>query len=96
VSYDAERAAVEVSAARRSVLVLTDTYFPGWKARVDGEPVDIERVDYVLRGVPVAAGTHRVEFRYEPASWRLGWIASLLAAIALAATALIGLRARRR
>jgi hypothetical protein len=94
VSYDAERAVVEVTATRRSVLVLTDTYFPGWKARVDGEPVDIERVDYVLRGVPVRAGAHRVEFRYEPASWRVGWIVGLLAAIALAATALIGLRAR--
>jgi Bacterial membrane protein YfhO len=96
VSYDAERAAVEVRAARRSVLVLTDTYFPGWEARVDGAPVDIERVDYVLRGVPVPAGAHRVEFSYEPASWRVGWIVALLAAIALAATAAIGLRARRR
>jgi hypothetical protein len=96
VSYDAERAVVEVRAARRSVLVLTDTYFPGWKARVDGDPVHIERVNYLLRGVPVGEGTHRVEFRYEPASWRVGWIVSLIAALALAAAAVIGLRARRR
>ena len=59
------------------LLVLSDLYYPGWKAQVDGEDVDIERVDYLLRGVPLADGHHTVEFEYAPASWRIGWILSL-------------------
>jgi Bacterial membrane protein YfhO len=92
--YGEERVDVETQAAHRSLLVLTDSWFPGWKARVDGDEVPIERVDYLIRGVPVPAGNHRVEFSYEPASWRAGWIVSLLALIAIAAAALIGWRRR--
>ena len=75
----------EVEARRRSLLVLTDVHFPGWKAWVDGRETEIERVDYLLRGVPVPAGAHRVELRYEPASWRAGSIVSVLAALGLLA-----------
>jgi uncharacterized membrane protein YfhO len=53
-------------------------------------------VDYLLRGVMVPAGTHRVEFRYEPASWRAGWIISVLGLLAVAGALGAGLRARRR
>jgi len=90
--YGEESVDVDVRARRGSMLVLTDSWFPGWKATVDGRDVPIERVDYLIRGVPVPAGAHRVEFRYEPASWRAGWIVSLLALIAIVATALVGRR----
>jgi hypothetical protein len=92
VSYRDERAVARVDAARSSLLVLTDTYFPGWRATVDGRSAPIERVDYLLRGVRVPAGSHTVEFTYEPASWRAGWILSLVALLAIAAAALIGWR----
>jgi MYXO-CTERM domain-containing protein len=58
--------------------------------------VPIERVDYLLRGVPLSPGTHRVEFQYRPTSWTIAWILSGLAALALIALALLGWRARRR
>lgn len=90
--YEDERVDVDTRATHRSLLVLTDTWFPGWKASVDGHDVPVERVDYLIRGVPVPAGAHRVEFRYEPASWRAGWILSLVALIAILAAALIGWR----
>jgi uncharacterized membrane protein YfhO len=94
VLYDNERVVAESRAQRRSLLVLSDVHYPGWKARVDGREVPMERVNYLLRGVMVPAGTHRVEFVYEPASWRAGWIISLLALIAILAATAIGWRRR--
>ena len=96
VSYQPERVVARASASRAGLLVLTDLDYPGWKATVDGRDVAIERVNYLLRGVPLSAGTHEVEFRYEPASFRAGWIISLLSAIAVLAVGVVGLRNRRR
>jgi hypothetical protein len=96
VSYEPERVVARSSASRAGLLVLTDLHYPGWKATVDGRDVPIERVNYLLRGVPVSAGTHEVEFRYQPASFRAGWIISLLSAIAVLAAGAVGLRNRRR
>ena len=93
--YTAERVAVDTRSNRRSLLVLTDNWYPGWKAKVDGHDAPVERVDYLIRGVTVPAGAHRVEFRYDPASWRAGWIVSLLALVAVGAAAAIGWRRRR-
>jgi uncharacterized membrane protein YfhO len=50
--------------------------------------VPIERVDYLLRGIAVGAGEHRIVMTYEPWTWRLGWIVSLLAALGLLAAAM--------
>ncbi|MEA2364195.1 MAG: hypothetical protein QOD71_3340 [Thermoleophilaceae bacterium] len=91
-AYEDERVVVDTDADRRALLVLTDSWFPGWKASVDGRGVPIDRVDYLIRGVAVPAGKHRVEFRYQPASWRAGWIVSLLALIAIVAAAWVGWR----
>jgi hypothetical protein len=95
VSYEPHRVVARATASRRALLVLTDVHYPGWKAFVDGEEVDIERVDYLLRGVVLAPGSHEVEFVYEPASWRAGWIVSAVSLIGLAGLALVGLRRRR-
>ena len=49
------------------VAVFSEIYFPwGWKATIDGNPVDIARVDYVLRAIRVPAGTHHICFLFEP------------------------------
>jgi uncharacterized membrane protein YfhO len=78
------------------VLVLTDAYFPGWMARVDGAPAEIFRADYLFRGVLLPAGEHMVTFSYAPGSVALGAIATLLAACVVTAgvplRALVGLR----
>jgi Bacterial membrane protein YfhO len=93
-SYEAERVVLRASADRQGILVLGDTWFPGWKATVDGRSAPVERVDYVFRGVRVGPGTHTVEFRYEPLSWRIGWVVSLVSLVALAAAVAVGLRRR--
>jgi hypothetical protein len=81
--YEPDRVELSATADRRALVVLSDVHFPGWHATVDGREVPIERVDYLLRGVPVDAGTHRIELTYRPASWRIGWIVSALAALGL-------------
>jgi len=96
LAYHPEQVIVQTSSQRSALLVLTDEYFPGWNATVDGRATPIHRVDYLLRGVSVPAGAHRVEFRYEPVSWRIGWIVSSLAVLVLTASALFGWRVGRR
>ena len=76
--------------------MLSDVFYPGWHATVDGHDAPVHRVDYLLRGVTVGAGTHRVQFTYRPASYRIGWIISALTAIALAAAVWHSRRTRRR
>ena len=61
-----------------SLLVLSDTYYPGWKAFVDGTPQKIYRANYAFRAVPLSAGTHRLEFVYDPMSFKLGAIVTFL------------------
>jgi hypothetical protein len=85
VDYGPERVVLSADASRRGLVVLSDVWFPGWKAKVDGRDVPIERVDYLLRGVAVGPGKHRIEMRYQPWSWRIGWIVSLLTVALLAA-----------
>ena len=92
--YEDERVVVEASADRPSLLVLTDSWAPGWKAKVDGRDADVQRVDYLIRGVAVPAGKHTVEFRYQPATWTWGWAISLITLLGLIAAALIGWRRR--
>jgi uncharacterized membrane protein YfhO len=65
------------------MLVVSDAWDPGWKATVDGKDVDVQRVNYVMRGVRVGPGAHRVEFRYRPWSFTVGWIVSLVALLVL-------------
>jgi uncharacterized membrane protein YfhO len=59
---------------------LSEVYYPGWEAYVDGDRTPIERVNYTFRGILVPAGEHRVEFRFRPSTLRLGWLAFALGA----------------
>ena len=60
------------------LLVLSDTYYAGWEAYVDGEKKKIYRANYTFRAVPLCAGTHQVEFVYDPLSFKLGALTTFL------------------
>jgi hypothetical protein len=64
-----------------SFLVMTDTYYPGWRCYVDGKPVEIYRAYGVVRAVFLEQGPHRVVFRYEPETFRIGLAISLLSVV---------------
>ena len=89
---------VRLKAWQAGYVVLSDAYYPGWRAWVDGKPAKIIIANGAFRAVRVGPGEHDVEMRFEPGSFRLGLFATLLAAaIGMAAAALaFGLRLRRR
>jgi hypothetical protein len=96
VEYEADRAVISASASRPATVVLTDLWFPGWKATVDGDPAEIARVDYLYRGVRVGAGNHRIEFSYEPDSWEISRVGSAVATLALVVITAWAMARRRR
>ncbi len=61
-----ERIVLEVDLAADGLLVLSEIYYPGWRAYADGEEVPIYRADHVLRAVLLRAGHHRVEMVFNP------------------------------
>jgi len=75
--------AIDVDSPRAGVLVLADTYYPGWKAAVDGEQTPVFPVDGMFRGIHVKEGPHHVAFYYAPFSVRLGLYITLAAALIL-------------
>ena len=66
-----------VWAERPLLLVLNDSFFPGWSARVDGVAAEIRRANFLSRGVFVPRGQHQVRFLYRPRSFLIGIAISL-------------------
>jgi hypothetical protein len=60
-------------------VTIADSAYPGWRAFVDGKPTPMPKTEPPLRAVHVGGGEHIVEFRYEPATYRVGLFVSLLA-----------------
>ncbi len=95
--YEPDAITIAANAAAPGLLVVGEVYAAGWRAYVDGKPADVLPTDHVLRGVPIPAGEHTVELRYELRSLQLGLLVSGLSTVAmLAAFAVAGVRRWRR
>ncbi|MCM0084053.1 YfhO family protein [Geomonas sp. Red32] len=70
--YDPTQIEVNAAVQLNSVLVLGEKYYKGWHAYVDGKKAEIYPVDYVLRGVYLAPGQHKVEFVFDPTPFKVG------------------------
>jgi len=86
-----EKIALSVVADKPGYLVLADQYYPGWQATVDGLRVKILRANYVQRAVALEAGSHKIEFTYQPESFASGRLITLIALTLLAVILLAGL-----
>jgi len=94
--YVPERIEIEVDAEAPAYLILTDAWYPGWEAMVDGEPVLIYRADVLFRAVAVDAGHHRVVFTFRPVSLRMGAGVSLAGLVVLIVVAALALSKANR
>jgi hypothetical protein len=77
-------------------LVVSDVYYPGWRASMDGRAARVLRTDYLLRGVALPAGTHTVRFVFRPMSFYAGCTLTALSAAVLAVLGAIALRGSAR
>src|SRR5262249_15391778 len=83
---DPARVVIAASADAPAWLVLTDTWFPGWRARLDGADVQVLRADYAFRAVALPPGRHEIEFVFTPRRLHVGaaiTIAALMVVVAL-------------
>ncbi len=89
-AYTDTRVSISVNSPDSGYLVLTDAFYPGWTAAVNGVDTPVERADVMFRAVQVPSGESEVVFEYRPA-WLplapilggMGWIAALIAAVLL-------------
>lgn len=75
-TYRADIVTLALHAKKAGVLFLSDAYYPGWRAFVDGTSVPILRSDFAFRGIEVPPGKHTVTFVYQPLSFLIGSILS--------------------
>jgi hypothetical protein len=89
IRVDPDTLALSVEAPDRAFVVIADSDVPGWTALLNGQPVPIQRVNLLARGIEVPAGRHRLDLDYVPEGWvrgvaltRAGLLAWILAALA--------------
>jgi hypothetical protein len=73
-----DRVTFDAHATSDGFLVMSDTFYPGWRAEVDGKPAKVVRANFALRGVCLPAGNHRVVFIFDPVTLKVGVILSIM------------------
>jgi len=80
--YKPDYLAYKSNANSDQLAVFSEIYYAkGWQAYIDGKPVPHFRADYVLRAMRVPAGSHKIEFKFEPAIWKIGNTVSLAGSV---------------
>ncbi len=90
ISDRSDRLQIQLNVGTEGYLVVSDVWYPGWKARLDGKDVSLSRANYLFRAVPVTSGEHTVEMIYQPASFLAGLAVTLLAILGLGITYQVG------
>jgi uncharacterized membrane protein YfhO len=90
LEYTPNRVSVKADMSSDGFLVLSDLYYYGWRAFVDGAEQRVHKADYIFRAVELQSGEHIVEFIFDPLSFRMGLWTSALAFIAICGCLLLG------
>jgi hypothetical protein len=86
---------INVSTSVPTLLILSETHYPGWQATIDGRPATILRAYYLLRAVPLPAGEHTVELIFRPLSFTIGAVTSGLSLLFVLGAVILQRRPRR-
>jgi hypothetical protein len=86
---------LKAAAPQPAILVLSQTYYPGWKATIDGNEVDVFPANIALTGIALPAGSHEVRFVFQPMSFRIGSLLTLISTMILGGLFIAGLRTKR-
>lgn len=78
LNFDVNSEKWSVQTSEEAMLFVSNAYFPGWKAFVDGQETKIYRANYTFRAVHVTKGNHIVRFSYEPLSFKIGALISVV------------------
>jgi hypothetical protein len=84
LQYEPNSIELSTQSSRSSLLVLSETNYPGWKAWLDGRPTPIYPADIALRGIPVPRGTHHIRMEFRPPILAISFGISLATACLLA------------
>ncbi len=80
--YEANSLDLEVETEKPGLLWMSEIWYPAWKAYVDNKPVKVLRADYSFRAIEIPEGNHKVTFKYESKTFKLGFISFLLTILA--------------
>ena len=83
LSYRPDEIIIQANAAAPGYLFLSEIFYPGWKATVDGRQVRILRGNYLFRVIPIQEGDHRIRVYFDPWSVKIGVCIALLTLLAV-------------
>ena len=89
--YKPNNLTYEVKSGKGGVIVFSEIYYPGWTATVDGQPVELGRVNYILRAIHVKPGTHKVVLDFHPQSLKNTEMVAYVAYAVLVLLIIIGI-----
>ena len=83
IDYAPDSILLSAESSSPGYLFLSEIFYPGWKASIDGRPETILRGNYLFRVIPITAGRHQVRFLFDPQTIKLGAGISVLTALAV-------------
>ena len=95
-SYEADRISLDAAAASAGLLVLSEMYYPGWRATLNGKPAEIQKADGALRAILLPRGESRITLEYAPITFYAGGALSVLTFAVVLTGLLLHWRERRR
>ena len=91
--FSQQKISIQTEAPAPSLVVISQTYYPAWRAYADGRPIKLWRANYAFQALQVPAGRHRIELCYEDRTLRVG---AVLTALGLLGCVGLGLRVCKR
>lgn len=89
ISYRPNSISFDISSESNNLFFISDAYFPGWNAYVDGKKTNILRAHYAFRAVPIPANTQMLEMKYEPVTVKIGTVLTIFGVAGLFAIPMV-------